>query len=165
MKKYYKTYLQLESDGSPVIDTVAAYGMYCMENPFIMCKDVKEPTKRTWYDEHGDDEYIPSAGLYMASYENDVKFGFHGSAFGANEKLKLFLEYLRKGMLKMYCEFNRIGRQHVRFKSVKQELVRDASSEDILVVTVTFKFNDPVTDVAPVTDTSGNITSLGEVKS
>ncbi len=161
MKSYYKTYMQLEVDGSSVIDTVAAYGMYCMENPFVLYKSVKEPTKRTWYDEHGDDEYIPAEGLYIEAYENEVKFGFHGAAFGANEKLKSFLEYLRSGMLKMYCEFNRIGRRHVRFKGVKQELVRDASDEDILIVTVTFKFNDPVTDIVPVTDTDGNITGLG----
>ncbi len=158
--KYFKTYLQLETEGSVVIDTASSFGMYCMDNPFKTADSVKEPTKRSWYDENGDDEYIPKDGLYMSSYENDVKFGFCGSAFGANEKLKSFLEYLKKGMLKMYCEFNKVGRQHVRLKSIKQELDRDPNSEDILVITITFKFNDPITDIKP-TFVNGNVTKLG----
>lgn len=154
--------MQREVDGADVVDTIASFGMYCMEDPFKMAEAVKEPTKRTWNDEHGDDEYIPKEGLYMASYENDVKFGFKGDAFGANEKLRSFLDYLRKGMMKWYCEYNRIGRQHVRIKSIKQDLYRDADNEDILIVTITFKFNDPVTDIKPTDrDSDGKITKLG----
>lgn len=148
--EYFKTYMQLETDNSEVIETISSFGMFCMDNPFKIAESVKEPTKRSWYDENGDDEYIPETGLYMSSYENEVKFGFKGSAFGANEKLKSFLEYLRKGMLKIYCEFNKIGRQHVRLKSIKQTLDRNPDSEDILIVAVTFKFNDPITDIKPI---------------
>lgn len=160
--KYFRIYMQREVDGAEAIDTIASFGMYCMENPFKPCEAVKEPTKRTWNDEHGDDEYIGKDGLYMASYENDVKFGFKGNAFGANEKLKSFLEFLRKGMMMMYCEFNQVGRRHVRLKSVKQDLYRDKEDGDILIVTITFKFNDPVTDIKPITkDSNGKVTKLG----
>lgn len=160
MDRYFRIYLQREVDGAPVVDTIDSFGMYCMENPFKTCGDVKEPVKRTWYDEHGDDEYIPKEGLYMASYENKVKFGFNGKAYGANEKLKSFLEYLRGGMMNMYCEFNGVGRKNVRLKSVDQTLYRDVSGdEDILTISVTFKFNDPVTDVSPV-KTNGKVTNL-----
>lgn len=158
--EYFKTYMQLETDNSKVVETISAFGMYCMDNPFKVADSVKEPTKRSWYDENGDDEYIPEEGLYMSSYENDVKFGFHGNAFAANEKLQLFLEYLRKGLLKMYCEFNQVGRQHVRLKSIKQTLDRDPGGEDILILTITFKFNDPITDIKPVFS-NGKVTKLG----
>lgn len=145
----------MEKSGADVVDTIQSFGMYCMENPFRTCSDVKEPSKRTWYDEHGDDEYIPEEGLYMSAYENKVKFGFDGAAYSANEKLKSFLDYLRGGTMKMYCEFNGIGRKNVRLKSIDPDLVRDVSgNEDILIVSMTFKFNDPVTDVRPVK--SGN---------
>lgn len=131
-----------------------------MENPFKTCSDVKEPNKRTWNDEHGDDEYISKDGLYMASYENKVKFGFKGQAYGANEKLKAFLEYLRGGMMKMYCEFNGIGRKNVRLKSVDPTLYRDVQgNEEILTLSITFKFNDPVTDISP-TKINGKVTNL-----
>ncbi len=160
--QYYRIYMQMEADGAEVVDTIASFGMYCMDNPFKMADAVKEPTKRSWYDEDGDDEYIPKEGLRLSSYENEVKFGFKGDAFGANEKLKSFLEYLKKGMMKMYCEFNKIGRQHVRLKSVKQTLDRNPDDADVLIVTVTFKFNDPKTDIQPLTtDTKGKVTQLG----
>lgn len=161
MNRYFRIYLQREIDGAPVVDTIDSFGMYCMENPFKTCGEVKEPAKRTWYDEHGDDEYIPPVGgLYMAAYENKVKFGFNGKAYGANEKLKAFLEYLRGGMMKMYCEFNGIGRQHVRLKSVDDTLYRSVQGdEDILVASITFKFNDPVADISPV-KSNGKVTKL-----
>lgn len=163
MKGYFRIYLQKESDGAQVMDTIADFGMYCMENPFKTCGDVKEIAKRSWNDEHGDDEYIPSEGLYMASYENKIKFGFKGDAYAANEKLKSFLEYLGGGMLKMYCEYNGIGRQHVRLKSVDQNLYREViGNVDILVLTITFKFNDPVTDIQPEYGRNEEIVNLGE---
>ena len=87
---------------------------------------------------------------------------FHGEAFGANEKCKAFIDYIRKsGMMKMYCEFNRIGRQHVRLKDIDPNLYRDPDNEDLLVLSITFKFNDPVTDVKPIKDAQGSISNLG----
>ena len=160
MDRYFRIYMQMEKDGAEVIDTIDSFGMYCMENPFKTCSEVKEPTKRTWYDEHGDDEYIPKDGLYMSSYENKVKFGFKGKAYGANEKLKAFLQYLRGGMMKMYCEFNGVGRKNVRLKSVDPVLYRNVQGdEEILILSVTFKFNDPITDVVPI-KANGKITNL-----
>lgn len=162
VKDYFRIWMQREADGAEVIDTIASFGMYCMEDPFKMAESVKEPSKRTWYDEHGDDEYISPDGLYMDAYESDVKFGFKGDAFGANEKLREFLKYLRGGMMKWYSDFNRIGRQHVRLKGIKQDLYRDEGDGDILVLTATFKFNDPITDIKPVTrDEDGKVTLLG----
>ena len=63
-------------------------------------------------------------------------------------------------MMKMYCDFNKIGRQHVRLKSIDPVLYRDPENEDLLVMSVTFKFNDPVTDIKPVMGADGNITNL-----
>lgn len=161
MDNYFRTYIQIEKYGSSVVDTISAFGMYCMSNPFKICSGVKEPVKRTWNDENGDDEYIPEDGLYMSSYENKVKFGFYGTAYGANERLKSFLKFLRGGMMNMYCEFNGIGRRHVRLKDVDTELHRDTrSGEDILIVTITFKFNDPTTDVKPLYNDKMEIVGL-----
>ena len=161
MKNYFRIYMQKEGDGNEVKDSIAAFGMYVSENPFKPCDSVKEPSKRDWNDEHGDDEYIGPEGLYMASYETDIKFLFRGDAFGATDKCKAFLDYLRKsGMMKMYCEFNKIGRQHVRLKSISPTLYREPGSEDLLVLSIKFKVNDPVTEINPFRDASGNVTNL-----
>ena len=63
-------------------------------------------------------------------------------------------------MMKMYCDFNRIGRQHVRLKSIDSDLYRYPGSEDLLVLSITFKFNDPVTDIKPVMDAQDRISDL-----
>lgn len=161
MKDYFRIYMQKEGDGAKVMDTITDFGMYVSESPFKPCDSVKEPVKREWHDEHGDDEYIGKDGLYMAAYENKVKFLFKGEAYGANEKCRSFVNYLRTtGMMKMYCDFNKIGRQHVRLKSIDPVLYRDPENEDLLVMSVTFKFNDPVTDIKPVMGADGNITNL-----
>ena len=60
----------------------------------------------------------------------------------------------------MYCEFNQIGRQHVRLKSISPDLYRYPDDEDLLTMSVTFKFNDPVTDIKPVYGADGVITNL-----
>ena len=162
MKDYFRIYMQKEGDGNEVKDSISDFGMYVSENPFKPCDAVKEPVKREWHDEHGDDEYIGKDGLYMAAYENKVKFLFKGNAFGANEKCKAFIDYLRKsGMMKMYCDFNKIGRQHVRLKSIDPDLYRYPDSDDLLVLSITFKFNDPVTDINPIMDAQGRISNLG----
>ena len=154
--------MQKEGDGNEVKDSIADFGMYVSESPFKPCDAVKEPIQREWHDEHGDDEYIGKDGLYMAAYENRVKCRCRGGAFGANEKCKACIDYLRKsGMMKMYCDFNRIGRQHVRLKDIDPNLYRDPDNEDLLVLYITFKFNDPVTDVKPIKDAQGSISNLG----
>ena len=60
----------------------------------------------------------------------------------------------------MYCEFNKIGRQHVRLKSISPTLYREPGNEDLLVLSIKFKVNDPVTEINPFRDASGNVTNL-----
>lgn len=161
MDNYFRIYMQMEKDGSEVKDTIPSFGMYCMTNPFMTCSEVKEPTKRSWHDEDGDDEYVnPDSGLRMSSYEKEIRFGFKGTSDGARENLKAFLSYLRGGLMKVYCEYNKTGRQHVRLKKVAPNLVQSADDESVLTVTLTFKYNDPVTDIVPKRDVKNNVTSL-----
>ena len=48
--------MQKEGDGNEVKDSIADFGMYVSESPFKPCDSVKEPPKREWHDEHGDDD-------------------------------------------------------------------------------------------------------------
>lgn len=163
MVDYYRIYIQKEVEGADIIDTISDFGMFCMEDNFTICNKIKEPTKRSWADSDGDDEYIPESGLKYESYEKEIKFGFKGDAFGANKKLEGFLEYLRlSGRIKIYSEFTKIGRRDVRLSSVSTTLDRDPKDKDILIVTLTFKFNDPSTNIVPVFNDSGVITNLSK---
>lgn len=156
---YYKVYLQSETDGV-MVETVSAYGMYCMDIPFKMAAKAKEPASRNWNDEDGIDEYIPSTGLRLASYEMDIKFGCKGNKGSVNKNLSDFIAFLKKGYMKMYCDYTQIGRQHVRFVELSDdaELVRDING-DILVIKVKFVVSDPVTKITLKTE--NNSQTLG----
>lgn len=142
-----------------VCESVATWGIWCKEIPFKIYDKVKSPSKHTWHDEHGDDEYIPSTGLYMEAYTMNVEFGCKliggtnnfGSASvdDVREKVGTFLNYLRtSGMLYMYSSHTRIGRQYVRMDSVGEKgKWTSENGEEWLIFDVTFKINDPVTDI------------------
>ncbi len=164
--KYEKVYIQKIGTGSPVKETIADFDIYCADMPFKLFVEAKAPSKRDWYDEHGDDEYIPNGGLKLKAYTMDVRFCCKGDKYSSNEKIKKFINYL-SGLdgsgaeMKMYCTWTKIGRKGIRFDKLndKAELLRDEDG-DTLVFTITFKVNDPITDITPIIDTHNIVTNL-----
>lgn len=155
MGKWNNFFLQRMGGDYSVCESVATWGIWCKTIPFKIMDKVKDPAKRTWYDEHGDDEYISSDGLFLEAYTMKVEFGCKkvnsskASVADVRQKVGTFLEYLRTaGMMKLYSSYTRIGRQEVRLESVSDNAkwVSDENGE-FLIFEVTFKVNDPVTDV------------------
>lgn len=152
MAKPYSIYFRKMNDESPVVDTLGKWGVVCKDFPFKVYGDAKDLPKHDWKDEDGDDEYIPSV-LPISSYEMEVEFAYKGAMDSANKKIKEFLDYLtgRDGTgaeFSVYDTYTRIGRQHMRFVSVKDDIfLRSESGGDVIVFAVTFKVNDPVTDI------------------
>lgn len=146
--EYYKYFVQKETDGAAVKELGADFEFFEMESKFYGGGTVKDVPKRDWYDEDGDDEFVPDEQKYKA-FEMEVKFGYKGDINTANAKLKALQDYLNGGTMKVYDSYNRIGRQNVRFESISDdaELVRSDTDGDILVITVKLKVNDPVTEV------------------
>lgn len=157
MEKWRNFFLQRmgESENGlpfPVYESVAAWGIWCKDIPFKVMDKVKAPAKRVWSDEHGDDEYIPSEGLYLESYTMKVELGckkIDGDVDDVRENVGNFLEWLRSsGMIKLYSSYTRIGRQNVRLEQVDDKATwKSEGGEEYLVFGVTFKVNDPVTDI------------------
>jgi len=146
----------------PVMDSVENFHVWCKDIPFQVYGKVKEPAKRAWYDEHGDDEYISGSGLFMEAYTMTVELGCRAkdtveqnvvtSTAKENVKgyVKTFLDYLRTaGMMKIYSAHTLIGRQNVRLESVSDKATWQQGEDGywFLIFEVTFKVNDPVTDV------------------
>lgn len=170
MANWQNFYLQrMGTDGVgdtyPVYESVARWGVWCKDIPFKLFDSVKEPAKRSWNDEHGDDEYISATGLWLEAYEMTVEFGCKllSAPVGEEETavvsdvrvaVKSFLDYLRSaGMMKMYSKHTRIGRQNVRLVSVSDDahFERDyQGGVEFVVFKVTFKVNDPVTNIKRV---------------
>lgn len=147
LMKYYKYYVQKETDGAAVKELGEDFGFYETESKFYGGNEVKDPPKREWLDEDGDDEFVPAEQKYKA-YDMEVKFGYKGTMFSANAKLKVLQDYLNGGTMKVYDSYNRIGRQNVRFEGISDdaELVRDTDG-DILIITMKLKVNDPRTEI------------------
>lgn len=160
--EYYKIYMQLDTDGATVKETISDFGLYCMEIPFSVAQSAKELTTRDWYDEDGTDFYMPGSGLKMSAYEMKVKFGYKGDKFSANEKINDFLGYLRQGAMKMYCNYTKIGRRNIVLSKIDDSatLVREDQDGDLLIFAVIFKVYDPVTDIVPTIGANGNVTTL-----
>ena len=63
-------------------------------------------------------------------------------------------------MMKMYSSYTRIGRQYVRLSSVDDKATwKTDNGEEWLIFSVTFKVNDPVTDVTITIPSSSSSSS------
>lgn len=163
---YDKVYIQKMKERAAVKETVVDFDIYCADIPFKLLVEAKDLSKQDWNDEHGDDEYIPIGGLKLKAYTMDVKFCCKGDKYSANAKVQKFLKYLlgldgTGAEMMMYCTWTQIGRAGIRFDKLndKAELVRD-SDGDTLVFTITFKVNDPLSDVSPSYDANNVVIGL-----
>ena len=160
MNKWNNFYVQkmgtdTNGDAYPVCESVGAWGVWCKEIPFKLAEKMKEPAKRSWYDEHGDDEYVASGGLYAEAYTMKVELGCkkmrggNGTVTDVRDNVGRFLAYLRNsGMLNLYSTYTRIGRRYVRLSSISDNATwRTDDDGEFLIFTVEFKVNDPVTDI------------------
>lgn len=156
MAEFYKLYMQKESDGSQIVETIADFGLYCAEIKFAPKYKAKEMTSRDWHDENGNDEYIPEDGIKLSACDMEIKFCYKGSKFSANSVFDKFIAYLTGAngdgaSMKIYCDYTKTGKSGVRFSKISDdaELVRD-NDGDILVFKVEFKVNHPTSSVTPV---------------
>lgn len=152
MARPYAILFQKMMSNAPVVDSLDNWGVVCKDFPFKLYGEAKELPSHNWLDEDGADEYVPKE-LKIAEYEIDVEFAYKGDMGTANTNIRGFLDYLtgRGGTgaeLKVYDTYTRIGRQHVRFVSVDEDVfVRQEDGGDVVVFVVTFKINDPVTEI------------------
>ena len=148
------------------VDTHEAYHVVCQECPFKMLPETKELAKREWYDEHGEEVYIPTDGLKFKAYDMEVKFLYVGDENKMATDLKGFINFLYgrnqdgASMLAIYDEYTKTGRRGVYVLSVDNELLayddvnRTKSnsqlvSDVIAVFKVKFRVSDPVFEYNP----------------
>lgn len=152
MAKPYAIFFKKMKSDAPVVDTFDNWGIVCKEFPFQLYGEAKELPVTDWKDEDGDDEYIPNE-LKISSYEIEVEFVYKGELNTAHTQIKGFLDYLtgRGGTgaeLMVYDTYTKIGRQSVRFVNVEPDIFwRQEEGGDVVVFVVTFKVNDPTTEI------------------
>lgn len=137
--------------GTGAVTSSTKWGCYVAESPYLpVPKKAKNITSQSWYDEHGDDEYIPTT-LYYESIEANLKFVYKGTVSDAKTNIKAFITYLSGGYFKFYDEFHKVGRQQVRLIGFSDEAeltyVSNASDECVATFAIEVKINDPITDI------------------
>lgn len=153
-----------EMRGAP-LEVVEDFGIYVKSIPFAFSGNAKELPSNNWHDENGVDEYVPGE-LMMEPYDMEVEFCCKKTKErdkSVNDRVQAFLNYLRGLEVRpriglevmgtgadfaIYDAHTGIGRKHVRLVSIsdKAELFRDDGYE-ILVFSVTFRVNDPITNI------------------
>lgn len=145
----YKGILFQIGDGT--IYNSSHWGCYVTESPYIpVATTPKNITSQSWFDENGDDEYIPET-IFYEPIEATINFVYKGTVAQAKTQITAFISYLRGGKFKFYDEFHKIGRQDVRlldFSDDAQFVYSNISTEEgCATFSVVFKINDPVTDI------------------
>ena len=150
--QHYNVFIQKEQTGAVVKETVADFDVWCASIPFDIGMEVKEPVVRDWKDENGEDAYLGDS-LKFAAYDMTVKWCCKGDKFSANAVIKKFLIYVsgRDGsgmIMKMYCDWTKVGRRHIRLKKVSDDadLHRDDEG-DVVTFSTVLRVEDPVTEV------------------
>lgn len=150
--QHYNVFIQKEQTGAVVKETVADFDVWCASIPFDIGMEVKEPVVRDWKDENGEDAYLGDS-LKFAAYDRTVKWCCKGDKFSANAVIRKFLNYLsgRDGSgrkMKMYCDWTKVGRRHIRLKKVSDDadLHRDDEG-DVVTFSTVLRVEDPVTEV------------------
>jgi len=147
-----------------VVDTYTKFGVVCQEMPFKYLPETKDLPKRDWYDEDGEDVYIPTDGMKFKAYDVEAKFLYVGTESNMASKLKAFKDFIcgkknivsgvtvsttHNVMLKIYDEYTRTGRRGVYVQSVSNDLFffNDVSIDAIAQFKVKFRVTDPVYEV------------------
>lgn len=150
--EYYKVFIQKEEKDAVVMETVADFDIWCADIPFDIGMNVKEPAVRDWQDEDGEDSYT-GGGLMMSAYDMTVKWCCKGKKFSANDKIRKFINYLngRDGSgvkMKMYCDWTRTGRQHIRLKNVGRTAgLYRRDDGDVVTFETVLRVEDPITEI------------------
>lgn len=155
------------SNVGDVVDTYEKFGVVCQEFPFKYLPETKDLPKRDWYDEHGEDVYIPTDGLKFKAYDLEAKFLYVGTEKNMTSELKKFTDFVcgrsnivsdvtisgnnatRDVMLKVYDEYTKTGRRGIYVLSVDNELFffNDVSIDAIAQFKIKFRVTDPVYEV------------------
>lgn len=166
----YNTYIQqIEPNGASynygtMKNLISDFNIACQEFPFKVFPSTKELASNNWFDEDGDDVYIPSE-MKFEKYDIEVTFLCKGSEASVRQNLQDFASFITgrtKGdvsdtvqspRLAIYDEYVGIGRKDVVVKQIDNKVFyyNESSVDAIAQFVVKLTVFDPVTTVTPVT--------------
>ena len=147
-----------------VIDTYESFGILCQEFPFKYLPEMKDLAKRDWYDEDGEDVYIPTDGTKAKAYDLEVKFLYSGAQNLMYDKISSFVKFITgrnangSSLLAIYDEYTGVGKRGVYVQEIPNELYdyNDVNIDAYSVFKVKFRITDPVTDITLAISSGSN---------
>lgn len=154
---YKPFYIQKMGSGNSCWDSLNKWDMAVKSFPFKYLPEAKTTGSNDWFDQNGDDEYVPSE-LKFKAYEIEAEFIIcendttSGGVTTTSDKhirtqLKAFFDYIKVGEFKIIDTYTGIGRQHIRYVKFDPQSFRRRADHAMLVFKITFKVNDPVTNM------------------
>lgn len=169
--------LQIQKGSGSVVNTFTQYGIACLQVPFKAGGKTKDPAKREWFDEHGEDTYLPNKLMFEA-YDAEFELAYCGKELASNPfnlslamtQINAFKKWLSGNdtsegsgaELKIYSPYSTIGRQGCYLIEISDEdphlqTVQSGSNiyhENVVTFKVKIRVTDPVTDYDPNSSSS-----------
>ena len=162
--------LLFQKGSGSVINSFSQWGIVCCKVPFKVGGKTKELAKREWYDEQGDDTYIPQKLMFEA-YDAEFEMAYQGQELAGNpfnlslafSQINAFKKWVSGNdtsqgsgaELKIYSPYSTIGRQgcflleisneepHVQLKQENG----NTYNENVVKFKVKFRVTDPMTNI------------------
>lgn len=152
---YAPFYVQMKT-AQTATNLLTEYGCVINSHSYPANFTVKEPYKNEWFDEDGDDEYIPSTGLHLEAFtftqECCMLFNAGDSAASRAalaSQYRSLADYLHGGEFSFFDDWTKIGYRNVRLSSIstiEEEAFKATTDGKVLLrFSITFKVNDPIT--------------------
>ena len=139
MAELLSTYIQRGT--TPKKDLFSSWGILLKTAKLINIPKLKEPHKRSWLDEQGDDEYLPEEPTFQA-YTVNVEFAYIGAKDTFQNQLRSFCNYLQGGEFNFFDVHYKSGIR-CRYDSY-DETYKQRINSDIFIFTIVFKVNQPL---------------------
>ena len=173
--------LLFQKGSGRVVDSFSKWGIVCCKVPFSVGGKTKEPAKRNWLDEHGDDAYLPKKLMFESS-EVEFTLAYKGQELATNPfnlslavtQIDAFKKWLtgndtQNGSgseLKIYSPYSALGRQKCYLMEISNEepylMTKQQGgnlyNENVVEFKVKFKVTDPVTNIT-LTESSSSSSS------
>ena len=169
-----KNCLLFQKGSGSVVNSFTQWSIVCCKVPFKAGGKTKELAKNNWYDEQGEDAYIPSKLMFEA-YDAEFELAYKGQELATNPfnlslaltQIKTFKKWLSGNndptnypngtgaALKIYSPFATIGRQGCYLLEISDEdpcvmTKQDGANvyhENVVTFKVKFRVTDPMTDI------------------
>ena len=172
-------YTLMFQKGNTIVNSLTQWGIVCCKVPFKAGGKTKELAKKEWYDQHGEDTYIPNMLMFEA-YDAEFELAYQGQELANNpfnlNKAFTQIDNFKKWLsgndnvsgsgatLKIYSPFSTIGRQgcylleisdeepHVQLKQEMGNLY----NENVVTFKVKFRVTDPMTNITIISSSSSS---------